>query len=184
MNNYDVDLVIKAKAGDKEAFTKLISIYKREMYCIARYNLKSEVDIDDAIQETLYKAYIGIKKLKEPKYFGTWLIRILINNCRDIQNDHKAVILSFDDENLEKIPDDSDPYLDIANHYDFFEMIDGLDQDEKELITLKYSQHYDNKNLAELLHIKEGALRMRFMRIRDKLKMKFKGGNRYEQWSK
>ena len=70
MNNYDVDLVIKAKAGDKDAFTKLISIYKREMYCIARYNLKSEVDIDDAIQETLYKAYIGIKKLKEPKYFG------------------------------------------------------------------------------------------------------------------
>ena len=36
MNNYDVDLVIKAKAGDNDAFTKLIAIYKREMYCIAR----------------------------------------------------------------------------------------------------------------------------------------------------
>lgn len=181
MNNCDIDLVNKAKAGDKEAFTKLISNYKKEMYCIAMYNLKSEVDIDDAIQETLYKAYVNIRKLKEPKYFGTWLIRILINCCKDIQREHKAVILSFEDENLEKIPDDSDPYLDIVNHYDFFEMIDGLDQDEKELITLKYSQHYDNKDLAELLQIKEGALRMRFMRIRDKLKMKFKGGNRYEQ---
>lgn len=175
MNNYEIDLVLRAKSGDKEAFTKLISIYKKEMYCIAKFNLKADVDVDDAIQETLYKAYVGIKWLREPKYFGTWIIRILLNNCHNIQKENKAVILSFDDENLEKIPDSDDPYLDIRQHYDFFEMIDSLDIEGKELLSLKYSNHYDNKAIAKILNIKEGTLRMRLLRIRNKLKMKYKG---------
>ena len=54
----DEKLVIKAQNGDKEAFTKLIQRYKKEMYCIAKSRLNNEVDIDDAIQETLYKAYV------------------------------------------------------------------------------------------------------------------------------
>ena len=128
MNNYEIDLVLRAKSGDKEAFTKLISIYKKEMYCISKFNLKADVDVDDAIQETLYKAYVGIKWLREPKY----------------------------------------------------EMIDSLDIEGKELLSLKYSNHYDNKAIAKILNIKEGTLRMRLLRIRNKLKMKYKGDKENE----
>ena len=104
----------------------------------------------------------------------------MVNNCNNIQKENKAVILSFDDENLEKIPDSDDPYLDIRQHYDFFEMIDSLDIEGKELLSLKYSNHYDNKAIAKILNIKEGTLRMRLLRIRNKLKMKYKGDKENE----
>lgn len=172
----DEILVIKAQKGDKEAFTMLIQKYKKEMYCIARTRLDNEVDIDDAIQETLYKAYTNIKKVKEPKYFKTWIIRILYNNCSDITRSGNAKIIPFEEKVLESIPDDTDTYLDISNRQDFFELIDNLTDDEKILITLKFSKEYENKDIAKILNIKEGSVRMRLLRIREKLKAKYEGG--------
>lgn len=171
----DEKLVIKAQNGDKEAFTKLIQRYKKEMYCIAKSRLNNEVDIDDAIQETLYKAYVNIRKLKEPKYFKTWIIRILYNNCTDITRSGNGKIISFEEKILDSIPDDDDAYLDITNNCDFFELIDSLTDDEKTLITLKFSKDYDNKDIGKILNIKEGSVRMRFLRIKEKLKSKYKG---------
>lgn len=171
----DEKLVIKAKNGDKEAFTSLIQKYKKEMYCIAKSRLDTEVDIDDAIQETLYKAYVNIRKLKDPKYFKTWIIRILYNNCSDITRSDKAKIIPFEDKIMDSIPDDHDAYLDIANNYDFFELINSLTDEEKTLITLKFSKEYDNKDISKILKIKEGSVRMRLLRVREKLKSKFKG---------
>ena len=43
--------------------------------------MRNEADALDIVQETVYKAYISIDKLKEPKYFKTWIIRILINTA-------------------------------------------------------------------------------------------------------
>ena len=130
----DEKLVIKAQNGDKEAFTSLIQKYKKEMYCIAKSRLDTEVDIDDAIQETLYKAYVNIRRLKDPKYFKTWIIRILYNNCSDITRSDKAKIIPFEDKIMDSIPDDHDAYLDIANNCDFFELINSLTDEEKTLI--------------------------------------------------
>ena len=141
----DEKLVLRAQNGDKEAFTMLIQRYKKEIYCIAKSRLDNEVDIDDAIQETLYKAYVNIRKLKEPKYFKTWIIRILYNNCTDITRSSNGKIISFEEKILDSIPDDSDAYIDITNNCDFFELIDSLTDDEKTLITLKFSSLYSSK---------------------------------------
>ena len=171
----DEKLVVKAQNGDKEAFTSLIQKYKKEMYCIAKSRLDTEVDIDDAIQETLYKAYVNIRKLKDPKYFKTWIIRILYNNCSDITRSDKAKIIPFEDKIMDSIPDNHDAYLDIANNCDFFELINSLTDEEKTLITLKFSKEYDNKDISKILKIKEGSVRMRLLRVREKLKSRFKG---------
>ncbi|QZT34673.1 hypothetical protein HUR95_04865 [Caldalkalibacillus thermarum TA2.A1] len=44
--------------------------------------LRSADKTDDAIQEAILKAYQSLHDLREPRYFKTWLIRILINECR------------------------------------------------------------------------------------------------------
>ena len=46
--------------------------------------LYCEDDINDAVQETIIKAYRYIKKIKQPQYFKTWIIKVLINNCNKI----------------------------------------------------------------------------------------------------
>lgn len=79
-----MELVEKAKNGDSQAFNELIEQNKLKMYKTARAVLKNEDDICDAIQEALISAYTNLNKLKENKYFSTWIIRILINKCYDI----------------------------------------------------------------------------------------------------
>ena len=64
-------LVVAAKQGDDEAFYMLIDENKAQLYKIAYSYMKNEVDVLEAIQETTYKAYMKIRKLREPKYFST-----------------------------------------------------------------------------------------------------------------
>ena len=73
------ELVEKAKNDDKRAFSELIMATEKELYLIAKSKLKSDDDIGDAIQETIYKSYKNIKKLRDNSVFKTWIIKILIN---------------------------------------------------------------------------------------------------------
>ena len=77
-------IVLRAKKNDKDAFTELILNIEECLYNVARIRLKSEEDINDAIQETEIIAFKSIKKLEHPKYFKTWIIKILINECNKI----------------------------------------------------------------------------------------------------
>ena len=72
-------LIRKAMKGDAEAFIQLIELCEQSMYRSAKAILANEEDIGDAIQETILAAYKNLSALKEPRYFKTWLIRILIN---------------------------------------------------------------------------------------------------------
>ncbi len=86
-----MELVEKAKNGDNEAFNELIDNNKLKMYKTAKAILNNEDDICDAIQETLISAYKNLNKLKENKFFSTWIIRILINKCYDIIAKNKKI---------------------------------------------------------------------------------------------
>ena len=56
------ELVVKAKKGDKEAFTQIVLILKEDLYKIAKTRITNEADIEDAIQETMIEAYKSIKR--------------------------------------------------------------------------------------------------------------------------
>ncbi|SDX03730.1 sigma-70 family RNA polymerase sigma factor [Paenibacillus sp. CF384] len=76
-------LALAAKRGDDAAFYSLITQHKDKLYRIAYSYLKNENDALEAVQEVTCRAYMQIHKLKEPGYFGSWLIRILMNYCAD-----------------------------------------------------------------------------------------------------
>lgn len=81
MNNEG--LVLAAKCGDDEAFYALIILHKDKMYRIAYTYMKNETEALEAVQEATCRAYVQLRKLREPSYFGSWLIRILMNYCVD-----------------------------------------------------------------------------------------------------
>lgn len=74
-------LVKAAQAGDKEAFIVLVQGYEKVLYNTARRWIRNEEDIADILQETILNAYEKLGTLREPKYFNTWLYKILINEC-------------------------------------------------------------------------------------------------------
>lgn len=81
--NSEIDVGL-AKKGEKQAFARLIEDNKVSMYRVALGILGAKQDVEDAIQNSIIKAYEGIIYLKRNEYFKTWLIRILINECNRI----------------------------------------------------------------------------------------------------
>lgn len=67
---------------DKETFSELALEQQRQMYRIAVAYLASSADAEDAMQDALLRAWHRRDTLREPAYFGTWLNRILINECK------------------------------------------------------------------------------------------------------
>ena len=60
-----------------------MEMHQSRLYRIAYAYLHNEDDALEVIQESTYRAYRNLKKLKQPNYFETWLIRILLNCCAD-----------------------------------------------------------------------------------------------------
>jgi RNA polymerase sigma factor (sigma-70 family) len=75
------DLVAAAKRGDREAFGALAHGCERMLYRVSRTVLRDDEDCADAVQEALTKAWLRLGSLREPAYFRTWLVRILLNEC-------------------------------------------------------------------------------------------------------
>lgn len=78
------ELIIKrAIKGDKLSYEKLIKNNKEYLYKLAFLYVKNEQDALDILQETVYKGFLNISKLKNVQFFNTWLSRILINTSID-----------------------------------------------------------------------------------------------------
>ena len=72
-----------ARSGDEEAFVALLSAQKEKLYRMAYAYLRNEDDAVEAVQETAYRAWKSIGRLRDEKLFDTWIVRILLNCCRD-----------------------------------------------------------------------------------------------------
>ncbi len=163
-----MDLLIKkAQKGDEEAFIKVVDEYMCQMYKIAKSRLKSEESIGDAIQETILAAFTNIKQLKEPRYFKTWLIKILINKCNDIIKDNK-VLYVCDYSSLENT---SLAYSENSeDKLDFECILNKLNYEYRLVVVMYYVNGFTTKEISEILNEKEGTIKSRLSRARQQLK--------------
>ena len=69
---------------DKDEFLRLALDSEPTLFHVSLSILHNEQDCADAVQEAILKAYENRHKLKEIKYFKTWIVRIVINECYSI----------------------------------------------------------------------------------------------------
>lgn len=155
--------VAKAKSGDNDAFLALINENRLNVYRVARGILKNEHDIEDAIQNTVIKAYEKINTLKKDEFFKTWLIRILINECNEIIRRNKKIENINKDSNEEK-------YNDTYENIDLINAINELNEELRITTVLFYFEDMTIKDIAAVLKIPEGTVRSRLSRAREKLR--------------
>ena len=151
--------IIKAKNGDNEAFLELINENKLNIYRVARGILSNEHDIEDAIQNTIIKAYEKINTLKKNEFFRTWLVRILINECNEIIRRNKRVV-SINESNHEE------RYNDCYENIDLTKAINSLSEELRVTTVLFYFEDMSIKDIASMLNIPNGTVRSRLSRAR------------------
>ncbi|MBE5782801.1 MAG: sigma-70 family RNA polymerase sigma factor [Clostridiales bacterium] len=70
-------------------FDSRVRALEEKMYRIARSMLRSDFDCADAIQNAVFAAWRRLSTLREEERFESWLMRILINACRDCQRGYQ-----------------------------------------------------------------------------------------------
>lgn len=160
------DKVRLAICGDEEAFTYLISSKKEQLYRTAFAYVKNKEDALDIIQETVYKAYVSIDKLREPKYFNTWITKILINTSITFMKKNNKIIYLEDELNyFIDVENNQDEKLDLLN------AIDKLEEKIKRVIILKYLNDLTISDVAKILEIPEGTAKTYLNKGLSKLKI-------------
>jgi len=114
------------------------------------------------MQETVLTAYKSVHALREPAYFRTWMIRILINECRRLlkQRNKQVPLTNLSDKHS------------ASGEYEGMELreaIDSLDLPMRLVIVLHYMHDLPIKEVARTLGISEGTVKSRLYRAREKL---------------
>ena len=65
----------------REQFALHIEEIKYKLFRTALLYLGDETRALDVVDESVYRGLCSLKKLRQPEYFDTWMIRILINEC-------------------------------------------------------------------------------------------------------
>ena len=145
---------------DRGFFIAEIETCSDMMYRVAWSMLRNEVDVQDALQDAVLKAWEKRDKLREEKYFRTWMTRILINVCYDTQRMHRKIVP------LDKIPVQSssapDPDLAIA--------LEALPEKLRLPLVLCYSEGMTYEEAADVLRIPMTTLRGRIRRGKKELR--------------
>lgn len=147
---------------DADAFAELMQRYMQDMYKISRAILDSDEDAADAISDTILDCWEKLHQLKEENYFKTWMVRILINNCKEILRKRKRVIF------MDQIPEIS--YSDEAyQNLEWKEALEVLDEKYRLVVLLYYVEGFKTSEISSLLDIPESTVRTRLSRAREKM---------------
>lgn len=159
--SYMEKLIKEAKAGNPDAFTRLMKSQMQNMYKTAGAILINDEDIADAVSETILACWENIKSLKEDRFFKTWMTRILVNKCNDIIR-KKQYYLDYD------MPEE--PYNDTGfENAEWKEALSTISEKYRLVMVLYYIEGFSTGDISGILDIPEGTVRSRLARGREQL---------------
>jgi RNA polymerase sigma-70 factor (ECF subfamily) len=86
----DLALVRQSLAGQTEAFGALVTRYQRVMYTVALRMLGNAEDAQDATQDAFIKAYQRLASFDPSYRFYSWMYRILVNECLNVNRGRRS----------------------------------------------------------------------------------------------
>jgi RNA polymerase sigma-70 factor (ECF subfamily) len=78
------ELVERARRGDQDAFGALIGEAIDRLYAAATLILHDRTMAEDAVQETMIRAWRDLPSLRDVARFDVWLRRVLVHACIDL----------------------------------------------------------------------------------------------------
>ncbi len=79
----DTQTVAQARAGDADAFRRLVERHSRDVFRLAYRMTRNEHDAEDVVQEAFLRAYRNLDRFEERSNFGSWVYRIAANCAYD-----------------------------------------------------------------------------------------------------
>ena len=146
---------------DRTTFQNKVLAAEPMLYRVSKTLLKRDEDCADAVQEAILRAWVALPRLREERYFTTWLTRILINECHAVNRRNARTA------DMETIPEPTAPERGDASLY---EALAALPEKTRVAVELHYIEGYSVAQVAKILHIPAGTVKSRLSNGRKQLK--------------
>ena len=150
----DEKLIKKAIKGNFKAYSLLVQSLKNEGYKLAYTILKNEQDSIDAYLQAVEKGLKNIRNLKEPQYFKTWFLRIVMNEAKNIISKNNKLIYLEDVENTRPTKSENQ-----EEKLDLERSLEKIEPQVREMIRLKFYMGYKLDEIANILDVPLGTVK-------------------------
>ena len=164
------------EGSDGPAFVALVERYRQRVWRICFRLLGNEHDAADAAQEVFVRLFLQRKRYAGESKYATWVHAIAVRTCLGLrrsrgrrQRYETAAADSARHEQATASRPASGLKLDLA------QMLETLDEEDRALVLLKYSEGYSYEELAPIFEMSVSACKMRISRARDKIQQQFGG---------
>lgn len=145
-------------------FISIVKKQNRRIYLIALSITQNSSDAEDVMQNVFIKLWKYTKPFHDEEHLNKWLTAVSVNESRDyIKNPFRKRRLPLDDAVNISV-------LDKTENIDLFRAVMSLDTKDRTIIHLFYYEDMRIADIADILKIRESAVKTRLFRARGRLK--------------
>src|SRR3954471_6527517 len=155
-------LVERAQAGDRAALEELYLIHFDRIYSYLHVSVGNRHDAEDLTTQTFLKMLESIAKFRwQSAPFSAWLFRIAHNLAMD---HFRAGRRWQPEDEVPEPPGEEEPSaeaqaLQSIGRKSMLELIEGLSEEQQQVLTLKFVFNFPNAEVATILGKTEGAVK-------------------------
>jgi RNA polymerase sigma-70 factor (ECF subfamily) len=158
----DAELVADALLGDTEAFAGLVARHRARVEAVVERLVRAESE--DVVQDAVLRAFVGLSELRDRERFGAWLCAIAVNVAkmrlrrREVESRRTPELASaggLEDRVVLSLVRDA---------------VDVLPRGQREVVLMHYVDDLSCDEIASMLGVTPGAVRVRLHRAREQLR--------------
>ena len=145
-----------------ERFIELYETVYKDLYYLALYYLGNPHDAEDAVSEAVMHAYEHFSSLKSEDAFRSWMIKILVNQCK-LQQKKRVK------NKTEEITEELSYHPKLDDRLITKDMLQILSDEERMILVLSIFGGYKGEEIAACLNLLHSTVRSKYRRALKKL---------------
>jgi RNA polymerase sigma-70 factor, ECF subfamily len=153
-------LLVEAAQKDTARFAELYEINFERVYAFVARRVGDRDAAEDVTSEVFHKALANLQRFEwRGAPFAAWLLRIAANAIAD-RASRTGIELGVDDPPELGVDATADVDLEEVEHRArLFRLVDGLPEDQRRVITMRFAEEKSVREIAEALGRSEGAVK-------------------------
>jgi RNA polymerase sigma-70 factor (ECF subfamily) len=176
----DAELIERARRGEMMAYESLVRRYQDAAVRTAHL-FAPDGDAEDAVQEAFVKAHRALDRFRDDAPFRPWLLRIVANEARNRRRSAGrrstlAIRAAEDRRPGDAAPSPESAVLDREERAWLLAAVNGLGQDDREVIAARYFLDLSEAETADMLGVPRGTVKSRLSRAIARLRTRLADG--------